>query len=270
MRLKDLFSFHFAYYLAMVLFLYAPVAILIIFSFNEGTTLIFPLKGFTFRWYGELLKAQELLKAVYNSLLVGLVSSLAATILGTMAALAIARFRFPGRDFFITVSTLPLVIPYVVMGVSLLILFHWLNIPPSLWTVGSAHAMINIPYVMLIVSARLAGFDSNLEEASMDLGATYWGTLFRVTLPICAPALLAGFLSSFTTSFDEFALSFFLTGTQNTLPVYLYSQLRFPSRLPLVLALATIIILVSFIVLICTEQLRRTGHPDKKRTYDYG
>lgn len=257
MRLKNLLSVHFTYYLIMVLFLYAPVVILIIFSFNEGTTLIFPLKGFTLHWYKELLKAQELLKAVYNSVLVGIFSSLAATILGTTAALAITRFRFPGRDFFITVSSLPLVIPYVVIGVSLLILFHWLGVPLSLWTVGSAHAMINIPYVMLIVSARLAGFDSHLEEASMDLGANYWSTLFRITLPICAPALLAGFFSSFTTSFDDFALSFFLTGTKNTLPVYLYSQLRFPGRLPLVLALATLIILISFIMLLFTEQLRR-------------
>jgi spermidine/putrescine transport system permease protein len=258
---KNLFSPHFGYYLIMVLFLYAPVAILIMFSFNEGTTLMFPLKGFTFKWYQDLLKAEELIKALRNSVLVGLGSSFAATVLGTMAALAITRFRFQGRDFFITVGTLPLVIPYVVMGVALLIVFHWIGIPLSLWTVGSAHAMINIPYVMLIVSARLAGFESNLEDASMDLGATYWGTLFRITLPICAPALLAGFLSSFTTSFDEFALSFFLTGTQNTLPIYLYSQLRFPSRLPLVLALAAIIISVSFVTMLVTEQLRRVGQP---------
>jgi spermidine/putrescine transport system permease protein len=121
------------------------------------------------------------------------------------------------------------------------------------------HTIVNIPYVMLIVAARLSGFANNLEEAAMDLGATYWGTLMRVTLPISMPALVAAFLSSFTLSFDEFSLAFFLAGTQNTLPVYLYSLLRFPSRLPLAITTAAVVISVSIIILLFSEWLRRIG-----------
>jgi spermidine/putrescine transport system permease protein len=249
------------YYILMVGFLYLPIFLLIVFSFNDSVVMSFPLKGFTLKWYQALPEARELLKSVSNSIKVGLLASLISTILGTMAAIAITRFRFIGRDFFLAVGMLPLVIPYVVLGVALLILFNTLGVPLSLWTVASAHILINIPYVMLIVAARLAEFDQNIEEASMDLGASYWGTLARVTLPISAPALMAAFLSSFTTSFDEFSLAFFLTSTDNTLPVYLYSQLRFPNRLPLVITLAAIIMVVTILVLLLAEWLRHYGRP---------
>lgn len=258
-RARPFVSLGFAYYLLLAFFLYLPILLLVIFSFNDSTILVFPLKGFTLKWYQSLTNARELLDAVRNSVLVGLGSSLVSVVLGAMAAIAIARFNFPGRGFFLAVASLPLVIPYVVLGVALLLLFAQLGVPLSLFTVGAAHTVINIPYVMLIVAARLAGFEQNLEEAAMDLGATYWVTLMRVTLPISAPALIAAFLSSFTTSFDEFALAFFLTGTDNTLPVYLYSQLRFPNRLPLVVTLAAVIMLVSVVLIVFSEWLRRVG-----------
>lgn len=251
----------FIYFALAALFLYLPIGLLILFSFNDSTALTFPLKGFTLKWYSELLEAKELLTALRHSLVLGFASSAVATLFGTLAAIGLARFNFPGRGAFLAVASLPLVIPYVVLGVALLILFSQWGVPLSLWTVGAGHVVINIPYVMLIVAARLAGFDDNLEEAAMDLGATYWVTLMRVTLPISAPALVSAFLSSFTTSFDEFALAFFLTGTQNTLPVYLYSQLRFPSRLPLVVTLAAIIMVVSVVIVVFSEWLRRVGQP---------
>jgi spermidine/putrescine transport system permease protein len=266
MRPRDYFSAGFGYYLLLALFLYLPIGLLILFSFNDSVILVFPLKGFTLQWYRELLEADELLKSVYNSVLVGFASSLVATALGTMAAIGVTRFDFPGRGFFLAVSSMPLVIPYVVLSVSLLLWFDQLGIDLSLTTVAIGHAVINIPYVMLIVAARLAGFEANLEEAAMDLGATYWGTLMRVTLPISAPALVAAFLSSFTTSFDEFALTFFLTGTGNTLPVYLYSQLRFPSRLPLVVTLAAIVMVFSVALVVFSEWLRRVGQPAPQRS----
>jgi spermidine/putrescine transport system permease protein len=125
--------------------------------------------------------------------------------------------------------------------------------------VGVGHVVISLPYVILIVAARLAGFPESLEEAAMDLGASYWGALTRVTLPICAPAILAAFLTSFTISFDEFAVSFFLTGSESTLPIYLYSQLRFPNRLPIVVTLAAIVMVASIGLLILSEWLRRRG-----------
>ncbi|MCL4257574.1 MAG: ABC transporter permease [Anaerolineales bacterium] len=247
------------YYLLLLLFLQLPILLLIVFSFNDSVLLVFPLRGFTLQWYRELLQATELINAAKNSLLIGLVSSVVATALGGAAAIAIARYNFPGRDFFLNVATLPLVIPYVVLAVALLILFQALKVELSLWTIMIGHTIINMPYVMLIVAARLSGFANNLEEAAMDLGATYWGTLMRVTLPISMPALVAAFLSSFTMSFDEFSLAFFLAGTQNTLPVYLYSQLRFPSRLPLAVTTAAVVIMVSVVILLFSEWLRRIG-----------
>jgi spermidine/putrescine transport system permease protein len=253
------------YYVLLLVFLQLPILILILFSFNDSVLLVFPLKGFTLKWYEQLLSATELLNAAKNSLIIGAVSSVVATALGTAAAIAIARFNFRGRDFFLNIATLPLVIPYVVLGVALLILFQALGVELSIWTIMVGHTIINVPYVMLIVAARLSGFASNLEEAAMDLGATYWGTLMRVTLPISVPALMAAFLSSFTLSFDEFSLAFFLAGTQNTLPVYLYSQLRFPNRLPLAVTTAAVVIAVSVIILLLSEWLRRvgTGKPAK-------
>ena len=247
------------YYVALLIFLQVPILLLIVFSFNDSVLLVFPLKGFTLEWYRQLLGATELLNAAKNSLIIGLISSSLATALGTMAAIAIARYKFPGRELFLNLSTLPLVIPYVVLAVALLILFQSLGIGLSIWTIMVGHTIVNVPYVMLIVAARLSGFANNLEEAAMDLGATYWGTLMRVTLPISAPALVAAFLSSFTLSFDEFSLAFFLAGTQNTLPVYLYSQLRFPNRLPLAITTAAVVITVSVLILLLSEWLRRIG-----------
>ena len=239
--------------------LYIPIVVLLLFSFNNSATLTFPLKGFTLHWYSDLLGASELLKSLQNSLLLGLGSALVATVLGALAAIGITRFSFPGRNAFLAVASLPLVIPYVVLAVGLLLFFESLNVPLNLWTVGVGHVVISLPYAMLIIAARLAGFEANLEEAAQDLGASYWGTLARVTLPLSAPALVSAFLTSFTTSFDEFALAFFLTGTQNTLPVYLYSQLRFPTRVPLVITLAAIVMVASIIIVVFSEYLRRAG-----------
>jgi len=259
MKLRTLLSPGGLYFILLVLFLYLPIIVLIVFSFNDSSLMILPLKGFTLKWYKALFEAKELLKALRNSLIVGLMAAAVSTTLGTMAAIGLVRFNFPGRGLFLAVASMPMVIPYVVLGVALLILFGSLGIPLSLWTVGIGHVIIDVPYVILIVAARLAGFPSSLEEAAMDLGATYWETLFRVTLPICAPAILSGFLSSFTTSFDEFAVSFFLTGTQTTLPIYLYSQLRFPSRLPIVVTLAAVVMIVSMALLVFSEWLRAKG-----------
>lgn len=248
------------YYWLLVLFLYLPIFLLILFSFNDSESLRFPLQGFTLKWYKTLSGTDGLLDAARNSLIVGLFSSIVATVIGTMAAIAIMRFNFPGRGLFLAVSSLPLVIPSVVIGVALLILYRQLfDVDLSLWTVGLGHVVVNIPVVMLIVAARLAGFPDNLEEAAMDLGASYWGAQLRVTLPMSIPALIAAFLTAFTTSFDEYAMSVFVVGTDATLPVYMFSLLRFPRRLPIVVALGAIIMVASVIIIIFAERLRRVG-----------
>jgi len=253
------------YFLAVCALLYFPIILLIIFSFNNATALVFPLKGFTLKWYGQLFENRELLKALGNSLMIGAGSSLLATIFGTMGAIAIVRFKLPGRGAFLAVAALPLVIPYVILGVSMLILFNEVGIPLSAFAAGLAHVVISIPYAMLIVASRLVGFPDNLEEAAMDLGASYWGALLRVTIPICSPALLAAFLLCFTISFDEYSIASFLVGTDATLPVYLYSQLRFPTRLPMVVALAAILMTVTMVVMLLSEWLRRAGQTPARK-----
>lgn len=252
-------SLNFWYFGLVTVLLYLPIFLLIVFSFNDSTSLSFPWKGFTPRWYQSLAGADELLRALRNSVVLGILSSLVATALGTMAAIAVVKYRFPGRGLFVAVAAMPLVIPYVVLGVAMLILFSQVGLPLSLFTVGLGHVVINIPLVLLIVGARLIGMPRNLEEAAMDLGATYWDTLRRVTLPIAFPAMVAAFLTCFTTSFDEFALTFFLVGPQLTLPVYIYSQLRFPSRLPLVVAMASLIMVASVVLIVFSEWIRRRG-----------
>jgi spermidine/putrescine transport system permease protein len=246
------------YFWLLALFLYLPILLLILFSFNKAESLRFPLSGFTLRWYEELLNAGELLQAVRNSIFVGIWSSLLATILGTMAAIAVVRFEFRGKGPLLAAAGLPLFIPSVVVGVALLILYRQvMDVELSLWTVGLGHVVINIPIVMLIVAARLAGFPDNLEEAAMDLGTSYWGAQLRVTLPLALPALFAAFLTAFTTSFDEYAMSVFIVGTDATLPVYMYSLLRFPRRLPLVVALGALIMVASIVMIFAAERMRR-------------
>lgn len=246
------------YFALIATFLYLPILLLIVFSFNDSVTLTFPLQGFTLRWYRELAEAGTLLQSVVNSLVVGVLSALVATVLGTLAAMGVLRFNFPGRNLFLAMAGVPLVIPAIVLGVALLILFRQLvDVQLSLWTVGLSHVVINIPIAMLIVGARLAGFDENLEEAAMDLGASYWESQWRVTLPMSLPALVAAFLTCFTTSFDEYAMTVFVVGTDATLPIYIYSQLRFPRRLPQVVTLAAVLMTVSILVLGIAEWLRR-------------
>lgn len=141
---------------------------------------------------------------------------------------------------------------------TILILFRqFFDIDLSLWTVGLGHVVINIPIVMMIVAARLAGFPDNLEEAAMDLGTSYWGAQLQVTLPMSLPALIAAFLTAFTTSFDEYAMSVFIVGRKATLPVYMYSQLRFPRNLPRIVALGAIVMVVSVLIIMFAEWLRR-------------
>lgn len=253
------------YLIIMALLLYLPIILLVIFSFNDSINLTFPLRGFTLNWYTELTQTPELIKAVRISILLGLGVSVISTLLGTMGAIAIVRFNFPGRDIITAVSAMPLVIPYIILGVSSLILFREIGIPLSAWAAGIAHVVVSVPYALLIISARLVGFPKNIEEAAMDLGTTYWGALLRVTMPIALPSIIAAFLVCFTISFDEYAISSFLVGTQSTLPVYMYSQLRFPRRLPIVVALASILMVSSILILVLAEWLRNYGQSSSKK-----
>jgi len=246
-----------AYYFGLLALLYLPIALLFLFSVNSSASLSFPIDQLTFDWYRKLFEADAVLRSARNSIIVALGSSLVATILGTMVAILMLRYRFRGQTMIVALAVLPLIVPYVVLGVALLILFSVLHIERSLLTVGIAHSVVALPYTLLIVASRLAGFDPNLEEAAMDLGADYPVTLRRVVLPQIFPAMVAAWLTAFTVSFDEFALALFLAGTQPTFPVYLFSQLRFANRLPIMVALAVLMMIGTLALVFIAERFRQ-------------
>lgn len=246
-----------AYYFGLIALLYLPIAILFLFSLNSSTFLSFPLQGLTLDWYQKLFASDALLRSARNSLVVALGSSLTATLMGTMVAFLMMRYQFRSKGLLVALAVLPLIVPYIVLAVALLLLFSVLNIDRSLWTVGIAHTVVALPYVLLIVGARLAGFDANVEEAAMDLGADYPTTLRRIVIPMIAPAMVSAWLTAFTVSFDEFALALFLAGTQPTFPVYLYGQLRFASRLPIMIALAVLMMIGTLTLVLIAERVRR-------------
>jgi spermidine/putrescine transport system permease protein len=246
-----------AYYFSLIALLYLPIALLFLFSVNSSASLSFPIRQLTFDWYQKLFAADAVLRSARNSLVVALGSSLASTALGTMVSILMLRYKFRGQNILVALAVLPLIVPYVVLGVALLLLFSFLHIDRSLWTVGIAHTVVALPYTLLIIASRLAGFDASLEEAAMDLGADYPTTLRRVVLPLIFPAMVSAWLTAFTVSFDEFALALFLAGTQPTFPVYLFSQLRFANRLPIMIALAVLLMIGTLTLVFIAERFRR-------------
>jgi spermidine/putrescine transport system permease protein len=243
----------------MIGLLYLPIAILLIFSLHSGSTLTFPLQRFTVGWYQRAIDTPAAIDAVRNSVYVALGSSMAATALATMIALLLARYRFRGKRFLVGLSIAPLIVPYLVLGVALLLLFTVIGMERSLLTIGIAHSVVALPYALLIIVARLAGMTADLEDASMDLGASYPATLRRVVLPMAAPGIVAGWMVALTASLDEFALALLLAGSDPTLPVYIYGQLRFASRLPMMIALAVMVAGGSLALALLADRVRRLG-----------
>ncbi len=253
-----------AFAVAYLLFLYLPVLFLPIFSFNDSIFVAFPLKGFTTKWYEQAFADDNMLRALTASLQVGAAASIVATILGLLGAKAITRYRMPGQSLVTGTIMLPLFIPEIILGIALLILVNSLSIPLSLFSITIGHIMLCTPFAMAVLTSRLDGFDKSLEEASMDLGETPWMTFWRVTFPLVAPGIVSSLLLSFIVSFDEFLLSFFLQGQQPTLPVFIWSQLRFPNKLPSVLALGAVILVVSCVLVVLAEWVRQLGTTERK------
>jgi spermidine/putrescine transport system permease protein len=245
-----------AVYAAMLLLLYLPIAILFLFSFSSGTSLAFPIRALTLDWYASVLDNGAMLKAARNSLVVAAASATIATTLGSMVALAVLRFRFPGRSVLLALAGLPLIVPFVVMGVAFFLLFVAIDLPRSLLTVTIGHSVISIPYATLIVLARLAGLNPALEDAAMDLGASYPSTLRRVVMPLIGPTLLSAWLTAFIVSFDEIALAIFLVGGDPTFPVFLYGQLRFAQRLPVLIAMAVLLMIGTVMLTMVALRIR--------------
>ena len=241
------------------MFLYIPSALLPIFSFNDSIQMVLPLKDFTFKWYAALADHTGLQDALVNSLKVAVPVAVVTTTLATFAAKALTRYRIPGRGVAIGFILIPMVMPGIILAVGLLVLALAVGMPLSLWAVGVAHVVTTVPFATLVVMARLEGFSKNIEEASLDLGMSGFMTFWRITFPLVLPAICASLLLTFTASFDEFLFAFFLGGNQVTLPVFIWTQVRFPETLPSVLALGVMIFMVSIVLIVTAEFLRRSG-----------
>jgi spermidine/putrescine transport system permease protein len=245
------------FFALVIVFLYAPIAILLVFSFNSSPVPVFPLTGFTLHWYHDFLTNADIQNALETSAIIAAVSSVGAVALGILAAIGLTRRRFHGQLAVSALLLSPLVIPLLVLGVSLALLFHELGIQRSMLTVMIGHVVITVPYTILVIRPRLEQIDSSLGEAAYDLGAGPLTTFRRVTLPLILPAVVSAFLIAFTTSFDEYAVASFLVGSRQTFPVYLYAALRFPSQLPQVIAVAVVVLMVTLAVIVAAEVWRR-------------
>jgi putrescine transport system permease protein len=225
-------------------FLYLPIAILVIYSFN-ASRLVTVWAGWSTRWYADLLQDEAMLNAAWISLRLAFLSATVATVLGTLAALALVRMgRFRGRLLFSGMIYAPLILPEVITGLSLLLLFVAASIDRGFWTVAIAHTTLTMGFVTVVVQARLMGFDRSIEEAAMDLGAPPVKTFFAVTLPLIAPAVAAGWMLAFTLSLDDLVIASFTTGPgATTLPIRIYSEVRLGVK-PEINAVCTIMIAV--------------------------
>ena len=236
-------------------FLYTPIAMLILLSFNDSNAITLPWSGFTLRWYRALAESQSLFMSLKNSVILGLSTAAVATVIGTLAAFAFRR-RFRSQVVVMRMLLLPFVIPGLTIGVALLLLFHFLGVRPGLLTTTLvAHVGFALPYVFVLVSTRLHRFDESLEEAAMDLGADELSTFWQVTFPLIRPGIIGSALFAFTLSFDEFIRTLFTIGNDNTLPIHIWSMLGSMVS-PQLNAIATLIVAASVALVILGEIVR--------------
>ncbi|GAB3314626.1 ABC transporter permease [Haloplanus rallus] len=226
------------------LFLYAPIIVLIVFSFERGTFSTVPWDGFTFRWYRQLAANSRLIDAAVNSLYVGAVVTTVATVLGTLGAVTLVRYDFKLKSLYRLLVVAPMTIPGLILGVALLNWFNYIGISTSLKTVMIGQLVFVTPFVLITVTSRLRGFDPAMEEAARDLGASRWQAYRRVTLPILMPGIVSGALFAFTLSFDDFLIAFFTSGVKNTLPIYIWSKIQHGTS-PVINAISTLVLLFS-------------------------
>jgi spermidine/putrescine transport system permease protein len=257
------------YFFLLVVFLYAPLVVLVIFAFNKNDLPTLPITGFTTKWFHAAFGNTDLTGALRRSIVLAFVDGLIATALGVLAALGLASKRVFMRSAITTILLLPLVVPYIVLAVGLVILLHQLNITPSLQTVLAGHVVISLPYSVLVILPRLRLLDQSINEAARDLGASDLWAFWLITLPLLAPALVSSFIIAFTISFDEFAIASFLAPAGSpTFPVFVYTGARTPLLQPEVIAIGSIVVVVSLILVVVAEVIRRwwEGRLEGKKT----
>ena len=245
-----------------LLFLFIPLFVIIIYSFNDSKGAEFT--NFSMRWYKELFfNSGALWNALLNSLIIALSSALVSTLLGTMASIGVNWYKFKGKKFIQTLTYLPMVLPEVIIGISMVIFFSGIHLPLGLFTVFAAHTTFCLPFVFLMVNARLDEFDYSIIEAAHDLGATERQTMLKVVVPAIFPGILSGFLMAITMSLEDFVITFFVSGPgSTTLPLYVYSMIRFGVS-PVINSLSVVMILITCtIAFMCRKGLKgfAAGH----------
>ncbi len=244
-----------AYVALVYVFLFAPIFVLVLFSFNDSKRNA-TWQGFTLKWYGELFHDQPVLDALWLTMKVALTSTLIAAVFGSLAAYALTRYKFRGSSVYNGSIYVPLVIPEIVFAVALLSGFNVAGIGLSMKTVIISHVAFMLSFVIVVVKARMAGFDTRLEEAAMDLGANELQTFYYVTLPFMFPGILAGALLAFILSFDDFVITFFNSGVGNTtLPLKVYSMVKFGVT-PEINAISVFMLLISLVLLLASYKLQ--------------
>jgi spermidine/putrescine transport system permease protein len=246
------------YFVILAIFLYAPLVVLVIFAFNDSSVPTLPLSGFTTHWFRQAFGNTDLTGSARRSLELAALDGVLATALGVLAAAGLAARRMFLRSVVTTILLLPLVVPYIVLAVGLVILLHQLSITTSLTAVLAGHIVISLPYSVLVILPRLRLLDASINEAARDLGASELWAFVLVTLPLLMPALVSSFLISFTISFDEFAIASFLAPAGSpTFPVFVYTGARTPLLQPEVIAIGSIVVIASLVLVVGAELVRR-------------
>jgi spermidine/putrescine transport system permease protein len=244
-----------AYSALYLVFLYVPVLMLPLFSFNGATYAAFPIQHLTWRWYAQLWDDAGLKRALLASLSVAVPAALIATVSGTLAAYALVRSGGRAAGLVASLSVAPLLIPGVILGIALLVGARVVGLEPSLPVVALGQAVLSLPLSLIIMRGHFRASSRSIEEAALDLGATRTGMFLRVVLPLAWPSLLSCLILSFTNSMDEFVVSFFLVGTRQTLPLFIWDHLRFPTQLPHMMALGSLLLLGSLVLALLGDRL---------------
>ena len=245
------FSFSQTVFIVTMIFLFMPLIILIVYSFNDSTSMRWT--GFSLRWYQRLFSERELWRSFWNSIFIALTSAATATVIGTLGAIGVNWYRFRLRNYVQTISFLPMILPEIIIGVSLSIFFAGVGIPLGLFTIYVAHTTFNLPFVFLMVMARLDEFDFSIIEAAQDLGATERETLLKVTVPICMPGIISGLLTAITLSLEDFVITFFVAGPgSSTLPIFIYSAITRKGGITPVISALSVVMILGTVVLTYT------------------
>ena len=262
--MKKRAAFSEGYLFLVTLLMYLPIIIVMIYSFNESK-LSSVWFGFSWKWYEDLFRDRDIATALINSLLLGVLSSLAAAVIGTLGAIGTVRSAWSGKNVMAYIATLPMMTPEIILGMIFLAFFSLLGMPFGMTTLVISHTAFCIPYVFMQVKARLAGMDKSFEEAARDLGAGPIRVFWDITLPLILAGILSGVLLSFAMSFDDVIVSVFVTGaTVNTLPILIYTRLK-TGLTPKINALCTLMFLATLILVLLSSFLGKLGNIHKER-----